>query len=356
MNPQNMGSGGMDPRNMSPGGMDPRIMGLGSPGIDPRSMHHGGMGPGGMRSGIGPSGQELGPGGVNMGPGGPRMSRSPGMMMGSRPGGMVGHDGMGPNGPLMGGHSGHGPMGPSDQTEMPNGPMGPFGHHSIMGPVYGPNGQIYSLSNSGNMMNGPMGPPIGMSGPMHSPMPQSSTPSGMTTVTGSRSNSPHGSTHGSRSGTPTGPLSGGPHSTGAPPNHSMGGPNGPNSVGPPMGHNGMGMNVPVGPSSLPNMMRPIPSPLSMMSNEKVYPPGQPMVFNLQNPSAPPIYPCGVCRREVNDNDQAILCESGCNFWFHRICTGLAENAFHFLTQEIYAEWVCDKCFTTKDVPLVKFKP
>ena len=117
--------------------------------------------------------------------------------------------------------------------------------------------------------------------------------------------------------------------------------------------------------------------------------------------------------------QAILCESGCNFWFHRVCTGkpryiltfqrpipaisfmdlvpfvenicylmladfqrilrsflffdqryhhkhqkynqtfflfislhdhitslkligLAEAAFHFLTQEIYAEWVCDR--------------
>ena len=53
--------------------------------------------------------------------------------------------------------------------------------------------------------------------------------------------------------------------------------------------------------------------------------------------------------------QAILCESGCNFWFHRVCTGLAEAAFHFLTQEIYAEWVCDNCFTSKNVPLVKFK-
>ena len=100
-----------------------------------------------------------------------------------------------------------------------------------------------------------------------------------------------------------------------------------------------------------------------------------MVFNPQNPNAPPIYPCGICHKEVHDNDQvrlkisitetvianndslqAILCESGCNFWFHRVCTGLAEAAFHFLTQEIYAEWVCDKCFTQKEVPLVKFKP
>ena len=98
-----------------------------------------------------------------------------------------------------------------------------------------------------------------------------------------------------------------------------------------------------------------PKPLSL-SSEKLYPPGHNMVFNPQNPNAPPIYPCGNCRREVHDNDQAILCESGCNFWFHRVCTGLQEFAFHQLTQEVYAEWVCDTCFKTKDVPLVKFKP
>jgi len=51
--------------------------------------------------------------------------------------------------------------------------------------------------------------------------------------------------------------------------------------------------------------------------QQIYPPDQSMVFNPQNPNAPPIYPCGVCHKEVHDNDQAILCESGCNFWFHR---------------------------------------
>jgi hypothetical protein len=54
-----------------------------------------------------------------------------------------------------------------------------------------------------------------------------------------------------------------------------------------------------------------------VSAGKIYPPDQPMVFNPQNPNAPPIYPCGICHKEVHDNDQAILCESGCNFWFHR---------------------------------------
>lgn len=89
---------------------------------------------------------------------------------------------------------------------------------------------------------------------------------------------------------------------------------------------------------------------------KVYPANQPMIFNPQNPNAPPIYPCGICHKEVHDNDQAILCESGCNFWFHRVCTGLTEGAYFLLTAEVYAEWVCDRCLSVKDIPLVKVKP
>ena len=90
-------------------------------------------------------------------------------------------------------------------------------------------------------------------------------------------------------------------------------------------------------------------------NGKVYPPDQPMIFNPANPHAPPIYPCGICHKEVHDTDEAILCESGCNFWFHRICTGLHPHAYTLLTSEVYAEWVCDKCLKSKPIPLVKFK-
>merc|ERR1711963_251208 len=161
---------------------------------------------------------------------------------------------------------------------------------------------------------------------------------------------------------PNGPMMNG-HMMGGPDGmmHSMGGPSPvhPGMGGPSPGHHSMGGPSPVhpgmgGPSPVhPGMGQ--PPPLSM-SSEKVYPADQPMVFNPQNPNAPPIYPCGICHKEVHDNDQAILCESGCNFWFHRVCTGLAEAAFHFLTQEIYAEWVCDRCFSQKEVPLVKFKP
>lgn len=59
-----------------------------------------------------------------------------------------------------------------------------------------------------------------------------------------------------------------------------------------------------------------PKPMPVSAG-KVYPVDTPMVFNPQNPNAPPIYPCGVCHKEVHDNDQGLLCESGCNFWFHR---------------------------------------
>jgi hypothetical protein len=213
-------------------------------------------------------------------------------------------------------------------------------------------------------------------------MTPSSTHGGMTISTGPGSNSPHGSTHGSGAGTPVGPLSSGGGPGSAPPGLSSS--QGPPSVGPPVSSSTSGPpppgmppmstmhsshgGVPMGPMSAPphGMMGPggppPPGMLNRMSNpplsmnEKVYPPGQPMVFNSQNPSAPPIYPCGTCRREVHDNDQAILCESGCNFWYHRACTGLTETAFVYLTQEVFAEWVCDSCFKQKEVPVVKFKP
>lgn len=168
-------------------------------------------------------------------------------------------------------------------------------------------------------------------------------------------------------GMPPGPMGG----VGNPPHTSpMGGPmNGPVSNSPLNGAMNGGLpagmvvstpNGTIGPPLNNNFMM---SPMSNMYSKpmpvsagKVYPIDQPMVFNSQNPNAPPIYPCGVCHKEVHDNDQAILCESGCNFWFHRGCTGLTEAAFQMLTAEVYAEWVCDKCLTTKNIPLVKFKP
>ena len=158
--------------------------------------------------------------------------------------------------------------------------------------------------------------------------PVSST--GMTIPSGPGSDSPHGSNPGTPLGgnVPMGPSShpgnipmgpsshpgmggqspGMGHSGPSPGHHSMGGPSPvhPGMGGPSPGHHSMGGPSPVhpgmgGPSPVhPGMGQ--PPPLSM-SSEKVYPADQPMVFNPQNPNAPPIYPCGICHKEVHDNDQ-----------------------------------------------------
>ncbi len=113
--------------------------------------------------------------------------------------------------------------------------------------------------------------------------------------------------------------------------------------GPPNGHHPMMMGHPPG----PNMHHMHPP------NGKVYPANMPMIFNPQNPNAPPIYPCGVCHREVQgESDEAMMCESGCNFWFHRTCIGMLPEAYIFLKKEIFAEWVCDNCIQSKRI---KFK-
>ncbi|KAL1230300.1 Protein pygopus [Trichinella spiralis] len=99
-----------------------------------------------------------------------------------------------------------------------------------------------------------------------------------------------------------------------------------------------------------------PPPLNSLSSlsARVYPSDQPMIFTSSNPNAPPICPCGKCHREIHDNDQAIQCYRGCKFWFHRTCVGLLEEAWHMVINEPYAEWVCDSCLATKQIPCVIF--
>merc|ERR1719431_2178090 len=235
--------------------------------------------------------------------------------------GIMSMSGMGPGGPM--------PVSSSGMT-IPTGPGSGSPHGSNPGTPLGGNVPMGPSSHPGNIPMGPSSHP-GMGGQSPGMGPGGPSPG-------------HPSMGGPSPGHPGmgGPSPGHPGMGGPSPGHpGMGGPSPghPGIGGPSPGHPGMGG----------------PSPLSM-SSEKIYPSDQPMVFNPQNPNAPPIYPCGICHKEVHDNDQAILCESGCNFWFHRVCTGLVEAAFHFLTQEIYAEWVCDRCFSQKEVPLVKFKP
>ncbi|XP_072839998.2 pygopus homolog 2 [Pogona vitticeps] len=65
-----------------------------------------------------------------------------------------------------------------------------------------------------------------------------------------------------------------------------------------------------------------------------------------------VYPCGACRSEVNDDQDAILCEASCQKWFHRECTGMTENAYGLLTTEASAVWACDFCLKTKEIQAV----
>ncbi|XP_047561583.1 pygopus homolog 2 isoform X2 [Lutra lutra] len=72
------------------------------------------------------------------------------------------------------------------------------------------------------------------------------------------------------------------------------------------------------------------------------------------PQPPPglVYPCGACRSEVNDDQDAILCEASCQKWFHRECTGMTESAYGLLTTEASAVWACDLCLKTKEIQSV----
>ena len=55
----------------------------------------------------------------------------------------------------------------------------------------------------------------------------------------------------------------------------------------------------------PPSMGPPPGPCVPLGRDTLYPPDQPII-NTGNPSAPPIYPCGICRKEVHENDQVNL--------------------------------------------------
>ncbi|KAF4101077.1 pygopus homolog 1 [Onychostoma macrolepis] len=79
------------------------------------------------------------------------------------------------------------------------------------------------------------------------------------------------------------------------------------------------------------------------------------VVNRRNTSSSsePVYPCGICLSEVNDDQEAILCEASCQKWFHRVCTGMTETAYNLLTAETSAVWGCDACMEDKGAPLLK---
>ena len=71
--------------------------------------------------------------------------------------------------------------------------------------------------------------------------------------------------------------------------------------------------------------------------------------NIINATHP--YPCGICQKNVNNNQKAIECSS-CNYWIHIKCNGttnmeynnLIESNNHLTNKEIEEqEWLCNKC-------------
>lgn len=60
-----------------------------------------------------------------------------------------------------------------------------------------------------------------------------------------------------------------------------------------------------------------------------------------------------CHLQVRDDHEAVYCESGCERWYHRDCTGMTAHAYTLLTAEDTAEWACDVCVGTKTVPTIK---
>lgn len=65
--------------------------------------------------------------------------------------------------------------------------------------------------------------------------------------------------------------------------------------------------------------------------------------------------CGICRDEVSDDEDSLLCEVSCYNWFHRICTGMTEAAYSLLAAEASAVWGCNACMVKEDVPLTLIK-
>ncbi|KAH6940556.1 hypothetical protein HPB50_000577 [Hyalomma asiaticum] len=100
-----------------------------------------------------------------------------------------------------------------------------------------------------------------------------------------------------------------------------------------------------------NVSQPLSTVLTLKPNPSgvVCFPKQRMVYNPRKPNMPPLYPCGVCHMEVYDYEPAILCEAGCNFWFHRACTKLTDILFDVYTHEVFTQWLCDRCTSSKNV-------
>ncbi|KAF6029877.1 hypothetical protein EB796_011814 [Bugula neritina] len=143
------------------------------------------------------------------------------------------------------------------------------------------------------------------------------------------------------------PMNGGPlggvHSDGMPPGGVSPGR---------MGHSQPGMPPGV-PSSVSPAGAPGPPNAPGMANPAY--PGEESAPFPQGSHPPPLVPlfsCGTCHKEITETDEALLCELGCNIWFHRQCTCMTEAAYQYISKEPAASWACDSCFDNKRVPMI----
>lgn len=61
-------------------------------------------------------------------------------------------------------------------------------------------------------------------------------------------------------------------------------------------------------------------------------------------NAPPIHPCGRCKAEIREEEEAIQCSfKTCCYFYHRTCCGLSKDAYQALVQGPFLEWICDSC-------------
>lgn len=65
------------------------------------------------------------------------------------------------------------------------------------------------------------------------------------------------------------------------------------------------------------------------------------------------FPCGVCTVEVQEDEEAIMCEQSCERWFHRECAKMSPEAYDLVASEPLAVWMCDECLA--EVPSAKAK-
>lgn len=64
--------------------------------------------------------------------------------------------------------------------------------------------------------------------------------------------------------------------------------------------------------------------------------------------------CGECRQAIYANEPRIVCRAGCDFYYHRHCSGLTELACELLLREAAAEWVCNRCINiNRQIPVVR---